>query len=528
MNNCESVLYKNAIFYTLDPFVPTAKAILVSGGRITKLFIDDDIAEAAAVEKVDLGGRTVIPGITDSHIHLGMFANSLNEADLSEAKSEDECVGILKKFARGKQPVDWIFGRRWGHNLWDKPELPSKKSLDKFFPQNPVVLQSRCHHLVWANTAAMTQLNFTEDSISPDGGEIQKDSSGIPTGIFKETAADFLLSLCERFRTSDLKNVIKSGIKELHKCGVVAVHSPEDVDVFNALEEIKKSGELNLRVNYFFPLSYLNDLIKLNMHSGFGDEWLRIGGVKLFIDGSLGGRTAYMFEPFENEPENYGMCLLSKDELGDLLLRLNSNNLVAKVHAIGDKAVHETLEALCRIVDMPDVPKMKNRIEHFQLFSDDDIDKIKFAKPVASVQPVHLCADHAPADALWGNRSRYAYAFNTINKCGSLLAFGSDSPVEPFNPFYGIYAALTRCDLDGKPDGGWYPAEKIDIKTALQAYTINPAKASDESVYRGSLSIGKVADFVVIDRDIFAIPQREIKDVKAVMTVINGEIVYRA
>lgn len=528
ISKINNTLIKNANIYTLNDGCSYAKGILITDNKITKIFNEEKFDYPKDAKIIDLDGKTIIPAITDSHIHLEMLGHLLTESDLSDAKSEDECIEILKKNKKDIKKGEWIFGRRWGHNLWTNQKLPTRFSLDKHFPDNPVVLLSRCHHLVWMNSSALKLLEINENTIPPHIGEIEKDKNGIITGVLKEAMMDIAMQQADKYRGQDSKKVVLNAISELHKYGICAIHVPEDINLFSVLQEIKNEGLLKIRVNYFFPYSSLEDVVKSRIKTSFGDEWLRVGGVKLFMDGSLGGRTALMYEAYEGEPGNVGIPFLSKEELRENLQRLNENQIAAKVHAIGDKAVRDTLEAFENVnssLGNKTFSYIKNRIEHFQLFRKHDLELIRKIKPIASMQPAHLCADHEPADKYWGKRARYAYAFKSIQDNFGTLIFGSDAPVEPVNPFIGIYGAVTRQDIDGKPSGGWYPEEKLDLMSVLKAYTINPAVAANE-LYRGSIEIGKVADLIVLDRDILKIEQNEIKDIKVLITMINGEIVY--
>ncbi len=522
-------VFKNGNFYTFDESRIFAKGLLTAGNKILKVFWDDNFSIPKDAEVIDLNGKCVLPGFTDSHIHLGMFGQLINEADLSEAKSEEECIVILHNKYKNIKKGEWIFGRRWGHNLWKVPNLPTKKSLDTAFPENPVILLSRCHHLLWTNSTALKILEIDENTNFRIEAEVERDSGRKLTGIFKESSADLVASKSDKFRSGDIKTILKSGFKELHKYGITAVHTPEDIDIFNALQQLHLNNELSIRTVFYFPLSLLNDIINLKINSGYGNEWLKIGGIKLFIDGSLGGRTALMLEPFENEPENLGISFLSKQELIEILKKINDNNLAAKVHAIGDKAVRQCLEAFIEINEnKKPAYRIQNRIEHFQLIKEEDIRLLKKTAPVASMQPAHLVADYEPANKFWGDRSRYAYAFKSILENNGMLLFGSDAPVEPVNPFLGIYAAVLRRDVEGLPFNGWYPQERISLTEAVKAYTYNPAFFMNEHNYRGSIKENNLADFIVLNKNVFEIPNNEIKDIKVLMTIIDGEIVYSA
>lgn len=498
-------------------------------------FADIRTQRGADVTFVDLGGQTVIPGICDAHAHFLMWGLNLTDADLVPSRSLEQCLQILKDHARNTPPGEWIRGRGWTHNLWEKPEFPTRDSLDQLFPDNPVYLSSKCGHVAWVNTRALEMAGITDTTPDPDGGEIEHDASGRVTGILKENAMDDVAALRAEPTDHQRRTALQRAQAIAHSMGITAMQTPEDLDTWEFMQKAHAEKLLTLRINFWIPVSALDALLADRTRHGLGDDTLRIGAVKIFADGSLGGRTALMYEDHENEPGNTGVVVTTAEDILDATLRANRAGLSMAIHAIGDKAVGNVIsayEAAARELgtegDTSTNPVLRNRIEHLQVFADLDLERLRQLKPIASMQPIHLCADMIPADNYWGARSKYAYAFRTLKNAGCLLAFGSDVPVESCNPFYGIYAAITKKDLDAKPADGWYPQEAITLQETLEAYTINTAIASGQQDVLGSLEKGKLADFVVLPADPFTLSPEEIRDMLPVATYVNGQCVYTA
>lgn len=492
-------------------------------------------AFAGDVEFFDLRGRTVIPGITDSHVHFLWWAFNQRRADLTAAGSEEAAVAALQKHAPGPASGEWLVGFGWSHNAWPGATLPSLRSLDAAFPRNPVFLNSKCGHLGWVNSAALAAAGITPDTADPAGGEIERTKINGRlqlTGIVKESAVSIVESRIPEWRESDWYRALDDGQRLAHSFGLTGMQTPEDLDTWDFLQRAHAGKCLTMRVNFWIPVAALEHLCELRVRDGYGDSRLRISAVKLFTDGSLGGRTALMYEPYEGEATNTGICVTEKEELIEKTLQANHAGLSMAVHAIGDRSIDYVLSAFEKSVgelakkSTSGAGVIRNRIEHLQVFAERDLPRLRKLKPIASMQPVHLCADMGPADRYWGARSRFAYAFRALADAGCPLAFGSDAPVESINPFYGMYAAATRRNLQGEPINGWYPEERISREAALRAYTAAPAAASGQSHELGKLSPGKLADFVVLPRDPLKCSEEELRDMKPVATYSGGECVF--
>jgi hypothetical protein len=525
-------LYENARILTLDKLLPSARSMLVFKGMIISLFEEDHpaLSGLGTIRRVDCQNLVMMPAFTDSHAHLMDTGFKLEITDLSSARSEEEAVAILHKAAKDSPPGKWIQGSRWSHNLWTPPALPTKKSLDAAFPHNPVFLPSKCGHLIWVNSRALKMAEVTGETPDPPGGRIEKDPlTGEPTGIIKENY-ELICRAIPPISDQRKKEFLKIAAVHFNRFGIAHVHAIDAMDTFFLLQEMRDTAKFPLNVVIYVPDSSLEELIQARMRSGFGDDNLRLGGIKSFVDGSLGGRTAWMEEPFEEEPDNTGINMTPPQTLLEIIEKANTHGISVMTHAIGDLAVLTILEIYSRIeksLKPPIAPPFRNRVEHFQILSEKIISHLSDFHGVASVQPVHIFTDWRPADQFWGDRSRFAYAFKTLRKFGFPLVFGSDSPVEPINPFWGLYASVQRKDLEGHPDRGWFAEERLTILEALQAYCTEPPMIVGEGSRKGSLSPGKRADFILVDHDPLAEDPEIWKNTRIFATAVSGEIVFQ-
>jgi len=484
------------------------------------------------VEFIDLQGRTVLPGLVDAHCHFVWWALDLVKANLAPARSEQDCIEILRRHSGNVAPGEWILGFGWTQNLWTEPRFPSKASLDAAFPNNPVFLSSKCGHVAWANSMALKIGEIASSTPDPSGGEIER-AHGEPTGILKETANWLVESRIGQASEERKFQALREGQQLAHSLGLTGLQTPEPLDTWGFLQRAHALGELTMRVNFWIPVAALEHLEALQVQHGLGSDRLRISAVKLFSDGSLGGRTALMYDPYEGEPDNFGICVTDRDAIRNATLRANRAGLPMAIHAIGDKAVDDVLaayEAAAQELSTAGAPGTqayrRNRIEHLQVFNPRDLERIRKLKPIASMQPVHLCTDMKPAEKFWGERSKLAYACRTLMEAGCPIVFGSDAPVESINPFHGLYVATSRCNMEGQPEGGWNSQEKLSLQESLGAYTINCAEASGQRAIIGDLAPGKIADFIVLEEDPFEISPTALRDMKPTATFSGGKCVY--
>jgi predicted amidohydrolase YtcJ len=484
-------------------------------------------------QALDLEGKAIIPGLVDAHVHFGWYSVALyqQQLDLDNVASPEEALKRVAEQAAHIPPGRWIQGGGWNKNIWPGQRFPTAADLDKVVRHHPVVLADKSRHSVWVNTLALELAGITAACEDPPGGEILRDESGQPTGILLEAATALVYEAIPEPDLETMVAALRQGTAEAQRLGLTGVHDPGHATVLAALQYLHAQRELGLRALVHIPSDQRQQAIELGLRSGFGDEYVRLGSIKIFADGALGPQTAYMLGPYEGSTEYSGIAALREDKLRELVSQSYHAGLSVAVHAIGDAANRMTLDAIeeaqrtgppTRYANLP------NRIEHAQLLSPDDIPRLARLGVVASMQPVHATSDMEIAERHWGRRCDLAYAWRSLLDQGTDLAFGSDAPVETLDPLAGIHAAVTRQRTDGSPGPeGWIPAQRLTISQAVHAYTMGAAYASGEGQLKGSLTPGKLADLVVLSEDIFRIPPMEIPRVRAEMTVFDGRIVYQ-
>ncbi len=524
------ILY-NARITTLDPQRPLVSALVVDHGKV--LWTGGD-AEAlaqfgAAAEKTDLQGRTVWPGLTDAHIHLQHYAAALQMVDC-ETPTRAECLRRVSARAAATPLGQWIRGHGWNQNDW--PEgFGSAQDLDAAAPNHPVFLTAKSLHAGWANSAALQRAGISRATPDPSGGRIERDAAGDPTGILFESAMNLIYEAIAPPTLPEIIRAINEAQTNLWRMGITGVHDYDRSQCFAALQVLQQEGRLKLRVVKSIPLEDLPHAIALGLRTGFGNDVLRIGSVKLFADGALGPRTAAMFQPYENQPNNTGMLLLDNEQIFEYGQQAVAHGLSMAIHAIGDRANHEVLEAyahLRRYEREHGLPALRHRIEHVQILHPQDYNRLSELGVIASVQPIHATSDMLAADRHWGRRCEGAYAYRTLLNSGAALCFGSDAPVESPNPFLGLHAAVTRRRVDGSPSPeGWYPAQRLTLEEALRGFTIGPAFAAGLEGQLGRLAPGMFADLIVLDQDPIHLPPEQLHSLQPSATMIGGEWVWK-
>lgn len=516
----------NGKIYTMDDAKPRAEAVAVYGSRIVAVGETMDVKSMVgpSTRIIDLQGKTVIPGFIDSHIHFTSYALRSREVDLDGAVSIKEVLVKIKKRAGTLKLGDWIVGRGWDTNLWR--HKPTKEKLDMVSQGNPVALWSKDGHTLWVNSQALSKASITPEISSPNGGVIERDLSGEATGILKERAVHLVESVIPRPPVEEVEQALKHAVEEAHAFGITSIHVPEGRHAFQAFQRLLYRDGLKIRVFMIFPVECLDSLVELGLSTGYGNDRLRIGAVKLFADGSLGSRTAAMFEAYIGDPYNRGIMTASKREMRKLMKKSSANGLGIAVHAIGDRANRAVLDLIEELSLKKNSYKIRHRIEHAQHISPTDIERFGKLGVIASVQPAHISLDMDIADKFLGRRSRWSYPLRTLLDAGAKLSLGSDCPVMSMNPILGIYTAVTRKRVNGYPPRGWYPEECITVEEAVRAYTKDAAYASGEELIKGSIECGKLADITVLSSDIFKASEEEILEVRVEMTIFDGEIVY--
>ena len=525
------VLYNGKI-YTMDQARSQVQAVAIVGNRIAAVGDDAQIKclLAPGGKAIDLGGRTVVPGLTDCHIHFVEYSLRLTRIDLSGVESKANAIRRVAERTQTAKPGEWLLGGGWDRNLWEDPSFPTKEDLDSVAPHNPVALDSKDGHTLWVNSLALARAGITVETHGPSGGEIERwPGTGEPTGILKENAKHLVKKVIEKPSLEAIQAALKAAMANAQRAGLTGIHDCEDELAFTAFQELLKGDELGLRVLMHIPAENLDAAIRLGLRTGFGSDKLRVGGVKIFADGALGSRTAAMLAPYEDEPLNSGIAVTSKEEMRELVSKASRAGNIVAIHAIGDRANRDVLDILEENRQSGEGTDLRHRIEHVQLLHPTDIPRLSKLGITASMQPIHATSDMEMVKRHWGEeRGRGAYAWRSLTDAGTVLAFGSDCPVETLDPLVGIHAAVTRRRADGSPGPeGWHPGERITVEDAVRAYTSGAAYASGEEQEKGSITPGKLADLVVLSQDIFAIAPMAILETEVEATILGGQFVYR-
>ncbi|MGK7310742.1 MAG: amidohydrolase [Candidatus Longimicrobiales bacterium M2_2A_002] len=512
-----------------------AGALLVRNGRVAALGDGAELRSVARdVAVLDLPGCTVTPGLTDAHVHLVEWALARRRVDLRATASPLDAARAAARHAEDHDADPgargWVLGRGWDPSRWADP--PHRRMLDDALGERPVALESHDMHSYWASSEALRRAGIDAGTTDPDGGRIERDAGGEPTGVLRDNAIPRLLEAIPAPGRAERRAALHEAQAALHRLGVTGVHTVEP-DSLGLLEAVRADDGLRLRVLQHLPLAKLDDAIRLGLRSGFGGPWLRIGGVKMFLDGALGSRTAWLRAPYE-DTDDRGLRTLEPDVFRDAVRRGSEAGLAMAVHAIGDAAVTLALEVLAGHADALEGP-VPHRIEHAQLMASDLLagaaTEARGApaarrRVVLSVQPSHLMTDWRAADRHWGARARWAFALRSMESAGYTLALGSDAPVEPPDPRQGLYAAVARRDPDGDPAGGWFPEETLSMDRAWAGFTTGAARAAGDP-RQGRLAPGSFADLVAWERDPLAAAPGEIMGLEPMLTMIDGEVVWR-
>jgi predicted amidohydrolase YtcJ len=513
----------NARIYTQDPEQPEAEALAVVGETLAAVGPMEAVRawQGPRTRILDLKGATVLPGLIDAHLHLEGYARLQMGVDVDTPTLEEALARVARQAAT-RPPGEWIVGRGWLQERWGR--FPTADDLDRVAPAHPVALWARSGHALWANREAMRRAGVTRDTPDPPGGRIARDAAGEPTGLFFERAIDGIARVIPEPSIEELAEALYEALHALAALGLTAVHNFDGPRSFAALQILHARGDLPIRVVQHIPLSALDHALAVGLRTGFGDEWLRIGAVKIFADGALGPRTAWMLEPYEGEPENMGIAYTSPEVMREAAHRATLGGLSLAIHAIGDRANREVLdlfEALRALEGPRGIPPeaRRHRIEHAQLVHPADIPRFGALGIVASMQPIHAVSDRPMAERYWGSRCATAYAWRSLKAAGARLAFGSDAPVEPPNPWWGLHAAVVR--------DGWHPEQALPLAEALEAYTVGPAWAAGLERRQGRLRPGMWADLIVLPEDPFRISPDALRDLEVLGTMVGGRWGFR-
>ncbi len=522
----------NGKVHTMDPRHPAAEAVAIYGNRIIAVGSSKDIKKLASsgTRTIDAKKQLVLPGFNDSHVHFLSGGFQLSSVDLRDADSQQEFAERIRRFAERVPSGRWITGGDWDHERWPNAPLPTKELIDRFTPDTPVFVSRLDGHMALANSLALKLAGVTRQTLDPPGGLIVRDKNGEPTGILKDAAMSFVWKVIPASSFEEKLAAARAATEHAARLGVTSVQdmsAGSDVGIYQTLLD---RGELKTRIYAVSPLPAWERLARTGVRAHFGSDMLRIGGLKGFADGSLGSTTAFFYEPYRDAPNTRG---LAGDEMfpeGAMLNRVRQADragLQIMIHAIGDQANDLILTLFEQVGRENGERDRRFRIEHAQHLRREDISRFARARVIASMQPYHAIDDGRWAEKRIGKeRAKTTYAFRSLLDAGATLAFGSDWTVAPLDPMLTIYAAVTRRTLDGKNSKGWIPEQKISVEETVRAYTAGSAFAEFQENVKGTISPGKLADVVILSRDIFRIEPKDIEKTAVVMTIVDGKVVF--
>src|SRR5215831_2261981 len=522
----------SAKIWTGDPAHPEAQALAARGGRIVAVGRNAEVEpwRGEKTRVVDAHGRRVVPGFIDSHTHMTGGGLNLLAIDLRHTRDPADFTRQLAAFARTLSPGVWLTDGAWDHEQWSPPQLPTKETLDPATADNPTCLSRQDGHMMVCNSIALKLARIGRETPDPPGGVIVRDASGEPTGILKDAAMDAISEVRPARTADELLAALRAAMTLAASVGVTSVQDlPGTPGDFDAWARLRDLGQLTVRVAYRPLLTEWKKAGALRRDTK-NDEWLRVAGVKAFMDGSLGSSTALFFEPYSDDPKNSGVYASEAIPLSRMEERIAAADragLQVVVHAIGDRANAEILDLFERVAKGNGPRDRRFRVEHAQHLRPADIPRFARLGVIASVQPYHAVDDGRWAETSIGrDRCKTTYPFRALLDSGARLAFGSDWDVAPLSPILGIDAAVTRRTTDGKNPKGWFPEQRIGVEQALRAYTGDAAYAAFEEAEKGTLAVGRLADFVILSRDILTIDPREIVQTRVDATAVGGRIVY--
>jgi len=511
------VILENGVIRTLDPALPTAGALAVAGDRVAGGVGTHETA-LASPERIDLGGRCVVPGFTDSHVHFLQWSLYQRQVRLEGARSLDEALARVADAVGSAGPERWIRGSGWRSGDWSPAVEPTRQDLDEVSRDSPVALMARDGHSLWLNSAALA---LADGDLAVPGGVVEVDDRGEPTGVLREESA---WRFRERYVLGSISEdewaaAMREGLAIASSRGVTAIHDKDGwLDALPRFQHLHDEGALTLRVWQSLPHERLDELEALGLASGLGDGYLRAGYLKAFMDGTLGSETARLID-------GSGVEITSREELAEIVRRAARLQWPVAVHAIGDRANRDALDAFEETADEWRPLGLRHRIEHAQLLTPGDVPRFARIGVAASVQFSHAPSDRDLADRLWAGKTDRAYAYRSLWDAGALVANGSDAPVEELDPLAGLVAGVLRT-LDERP--GWHPEQAVTVEQALEAATVNPAWLTGDERRRGKLLPGYLADLVVLDRDPIAVPPEDLPDVRVVATMVGGRWTFGA
>ncbi len=544
LSDSPTLILHGGKIYTVDDREPWAEAVAIAGDTIVAVGADDEILPLAGSDtrRINLAGRLALPGLCDAHIHFYHWSVGRRQVQLAGTRSKAEMLERIAERVKETPPGQWIVGQGWNESLWGETEFPTRADLDPITgPDRPALFSRSDMHGAVANSAALYLAGIDASTPNPPGGIIDRDAEGKPTGVLRELAIALVGRHIPSVDGQQLDQTFQDGIRALHELGITAIHDQrvkEGTDgprVLRGLQRLHRQGRLQLRVSCNIAAKDLACVDSVGLQTGLGDNFLRIGHIKVFSDGSLGSRTAWMLQPFRkltpNEPDNFGVNVTPVEQMARQFRQATELGFPISVHAIGDRAIRVCLDIFEELADGGLQPPIPHRIEHVQTLDPADLSRLAQLQITASMQPIHCTDDMDTADLLLGDRAKYTYTFRSLWDSGALLAFGSDAPVSDPNPFLGIHAALFRQRPDRMEQPAWYPQERLTLEQVLYGYTMGAARAAGWESVIGSISPGKRADMIVLDRDLFDLVEKgvastEIASTRVDLTVFDGQLVF--
>jgi len=531
-----TTFYLHGRIYTNDPQHPWASAIAVREGKIVCIGgIEQIMLECGGgnedAETIQLGGKFVMPGFNDAHVHLGSAAADMLAVRLNGVASIEDLQKHLADAVAAHKEGDWITGSGWDHTLWPDKKFPTKQQLDTVSPKNPVLLTHISGHVAVANSLALQLAGVTKDTPNPKGGEFERDANHELTGMLEEGSA---IGLVQQYvpepSTTERRHGIELVLAEVAKNGVTSVQDNSDWEDFLVYRDLKDEYKLTVRITEWLHFtSSVAELQNERSEGGTSDPWLKTGALKMVTDGALGSRTAAMLAPYSDDPSTSGIMAIEPDKLRQMAIERDKAGFQLAFHAIGDKANRVALDVFEAVAKANPKRDRRDRIEHAQVVAPEDLPRFAALNVIASMQPSHETTDMRWAEQRVGpDRIRGAYAWATLQKSGARLAFGTDYDVEPINPMRGLYACVTRELPEGGPQGGWQPQEKISLDDCIRAYTIGSAYAQFDENRKGALKVGQFADFIILSSDLTKIPPSDYTKTQVLRTVVGGRTVYQS
>lgn len=533
----DKIFYNGRIYTMAGGRRSLKEAVAVEGHLIQAVGSNADMLALAGdgCEKIDLKGRCMLPGFNDSHCHVVLTGLEYEKVNLRDARSLEECIRLCREYIEENHvPAgSWVCGSAYDHNIFeDVKKVPDRYDLNKISAEHPIILERVCGHIAGANDLALKIIGFDDDS-EVTGGVFDRDEHGHLTGVLREAALDLFKQRMPKLDVSGVRRCLLRVYEEAASYGVTSMQT-DDLEgaplevLMEAYNGLAREGLATVRIFEEVQaarIPVLEEFLEKGLRTGDGDRFFKIGNIKLLTDGSLGARTAYLREPYSDEPDNQGVAVYTQEALNEVVMAAHKAGMQIACHAIGDGAASQCIKAFTEAYESDHID-LRNRIVHCQFVDEEMLDEMAKYNICADTQPPFVPSDYPLTRSRLGERDRGGYVWKSMLDKGIHIGGGSDSPVETFNPVWGIHCAVNRTDIDGKPEGGWHPEEKLSVDEAVLVYTIGGAYLSFEEDIKGTIEPGKLADMAVLNGDIFEIPAEEIKNLENVMTVMDGRIVY--